>query len=85
MHSRKFIGHEEVRAGLRIHGHPTPGRISFSVSAVCDSVHPEAWHGEVTFGDEILLCTQTTGDHAAASRAAEKALAAKVVEIFRDL
>lgn len=80
--SRKFIGHEEVRPGLRMPSHTGPQHLSFSVTAVCVSAKPEEWYAEVAFGGEVLMTTETTDDYSKATRAAEAALKRKVLEVF---
>lgn len=82
--SRKFIGSQEVVPGLRITSHPGQHQLAFTVTAVCVTADPEAWFGEVAFGGEVLLKTGETDDYMKATRAAEAALKAKVVEVFAD-
>lgn len=78
----KIIGGREVVAGLRLPHPSARDRLQFSIQVVCDSVEPERWHGEVTFGGSLLLATPSVGSHTRAGHDAEQALTRKVVEVF---
>jgi hypothetical protein len=80
----KYIGHEEVRPGLRLPRPTTADHVRFVITAVCDSSEPEQWHGEVSFGGQVLITTPIVDDHDRAGRDAEAALTAKVVSLFSE-
>ena len=84
MHRKKYIGPYEVVPGLRIPGPSSRDKISFTIVAVCDSANPESLHGEVMFSGTAVISTLTVDSHDQPSRAAERALSAKVVELFSD-
>jgi hypothetical protein len=74
----------EVRPGACDRHHSNLERLSFTFWAICDSVDPESWHGEVRFGSSVLLTTETAADETTAGRLAERALEAKVLTLFGE-
>jgi hypothetical protein len=74
----------EVRPGARDRHHSNLKKLSFTFWAVCDSVDPESWHGEVRFGSTILFTTKAAADETTAGRLAEGALESKVLTRFGD-
>lgn len=83
--SKRFTGSgTEVRPGARDRHHSNLEKLAFTFWAVCDSVDPESWHGEVRFGSTVLLTTEAASDEGMAGRLAERALEAKVVALFGE-
>lgn len=80
--STKTIGSVTVEPGARIRHHPSGGSLEFDISSVCESAHPEGWHGEVWFRGTVLMKTGTVGDYWQAAKAAEQALSDRVIELF---
>jgi hypothetical protein len=80
----KYIGHQEVRAGLRLPRSTTTDSVRFAITAVCDSSEPEKWHGEVSFAGRLLISTPVVDSHDKAGHDAEAALTAKIVHVFSD-
>lgn len=75
---------EELVPGLALRHHSNSEKITFSFFTVLDAVNPDAWHGEVRFGGRTLTTTDVYSSETQAVRAAEHALAAKVVALFSD-
>ena len=74
----------EVKPGARDRYHSNLEKLSFTFWAVCDSIDPESWHGEVRFGSTVLRTTESAPDEAAAGRLAERALENRVLDLFGD-
>jgi hypothetical protein len=83
METRRFTGRgTEVRPGARERHLTNQDKLSFTFWLVCDSVDPEAWHGEAKVGSTTVLITEAAADEVAASRMVEKAFEAKVAALF---
>jgi hypothetical protein len=80
--STKTIGATTVEPGARIRHHNSAGAMQFEIYSVCESAHPERWHGVVSFRGRVLIKTETVDDYYKAAKAAENALADRVAEIF---
>lgn len=74
----------EVKPGAREQHRSNKEKLAFTYWAVCDSIDPESWHGEVMFGSSVLLTTEAAANAASAGRLAEDALAAKVFALFGE-
>ncbi|MDR7254170.1 hypothetical protein J2X46_003163 [Nocardioides sp. BE266] len=85
LESKRFTGAGvEVVPGARDRHHSNLEKVAFTFWAVCDSIDPESWHGEVMFGSKVLIKTETAENEAMAGRLAERALEARVVVVFGD-
>lgn len=85
MESRRWTGAGvEVVPGARSRHFSNLEKLTFAFWAVCDSVGPDVWHGEVWFGSQRLLVTEPANDENAAGRLAENALESKIVALFAD-
>lgn len=67
-----------VTEGLRQHYQPS-GQFGFTFHTICESVVPEAWRGEASFGGKVLLTTEPFPTELRAGRAAEAELAGRIV------
>jgi hypothetical protein len=75
----------EVVPGARDRHHSNLEKLAFTFWAVCDSVDPESWHGEVLFGSTVLIRTQAAANETMAGRLAERALESKIFAVFGEL
>lgn len=83
LRSERFTGTGvKVRPGARDRHGSNLERLTFAFWAVCDSVDPEAWHGEVVFGSVTLLKTDSVPDEHQAGRLAERALEARLLAVL---
>lgn len=80
----KRIGNEVVRPGLRLDV-PSPLHAhAVKVNAVCDSVSPELWHGEVVAFGQTVIKTGSYDNDGQAAKAASNALVAKLLKLLQD-
>lgn len=84
MSKQIFIGGTEVKPGASIRHHTNHDKLSFEIFAVCDSVEPLLWHGEVRYAGNVLIRTAPTDDDGKAGRFAESLLTKRVIALFAD-
>lgn len=83
--TERFTGNRvKIEPGARDRHHSNLEKLTFTFWAVCDTVDPDSWHGEVKFGTATLLITEPAPNDEAAVRLAEKALEGKVAAVFGE-
>ncbi len=75
---------QELRPGVRVAHARHLQPISFTVDAVCESVEPVIWFGDVRFAGQFILRTEAVESEEKASHQAEQVLIAKIVSLFSE-
>ncbi|WP_460933690.1 hypothetical protein [Phycicoccus ginsengisoli] len=73
-----------LEPGARIPAPSNEETLRFAFVAVCDSVAPERWHGEVMFAGKVVLRTKDHPTYEQAGRAAQLALTDRVLQLLGD-
>lgn len=82
MEMKRYINGNEVVEGLRL---ASPAQMpQFAIAAVCDSVAPDSWHGEVTLNGVPILRTRPAASDDQASRDAAAALRERWIALFSE-
>ncbi|WP_244930360.1 hypothetical protein [Nocardioides sp. W7] len=82
LQTKHLIGGVEIKVGTRLLQHHSLLQRAIVIAAVCDSVQPMRWHGEVALFGQCILRTESVASDALAARAAEDAFAAKALALF---
>lgn len=79
---RRTASGDEIKPGLRQRHRSNREVLKFEFYTVMDTAQPDSWHGEVRFSGQIILTTDSYASDAAAGRAAEEALADRILGLF---